>query len=678
MPDSPKTIVYLRPDTIGDLVLFTPALGLLMAEWPKARHVIVVREGYESIAPLFPKGVEWQVARLNPFKQRPSECRKALGALFATLDGIKPDLILAPTLNRTWLEVAVAAHFKDVRSVALGDAAVDPIFAESLRLDLGVDSAKTFKETVPSDKSEGEVQGQHRFAESLRRPEARSGPAHCRDPPRRRPCRQAAVLAKHGLSRGDWVAVFPGGGANVPLKSWPTEKFAEIVARLGKKEKMRVLLLGQVDEAGVLDQVSALAVKLGAPKPGIWLGKDGELPLLAALLGESNFYLGNDTGAMHLAAATGRPVIGIFGGGTWPRFRPSARQAISVVQPLPCFGCNWDCHFGDAPCVKTIPVADVIRAVETLLSGGDKAIESTIESHALPAETLRLIEATAPGIAALKRDRVGRQHKIEELKAETDFKDVEIGELKRAAEERKTEMEAIKAELEQECADKDKEIDELKAETNTKDTEMGDLKRAAEERKTEMEAIKSELEQECADKDKEIDELKAEATTKDTEIEALKVTCDEREAIVVRLDGRPEGPPCGGGRMGAPPVGVGVRAGRPYLEARHAGQAPVGPDDLGPDGPAQGRPHRQYREHAEGPRRGDRGAAPDDLQLRVGPRLNRAGKALRTAPLGEGGGGPGALPHVRRARGRHQGAGRRGDDRDLAPSKALDRALRRL
>ena len=101
MPVQPKTIVYLRPDTIGDLILFTPALGLLMAEWPKARHVVVVREGYESIAPLFPKGVEWQVVRLNPFKQRPSECRAALGALLAALDGIKPDLILAPTLNRT-------------------------------------------------------------------------------------------------------------------------------------------------------------------------------------------------------------------------------------------------------------------------------------------------------------------------------------------------------------------------------------------------------------------------------------------------------------------------------------------------------------------------------------------------------------------------------------------------
>jgi hypothetical protein len=81
VPVQPKTIVYLRPDTIGDLILFTPALGLFMAEWPKARHVVVVREGYESLAPLFLKDLDWKVARLNPFRQRPAQCREALSSL---------------------------------------------------------------------------------------------------------------------------------------------------------------------------------------------------------------------------------------------------------------------------------------------------------------------------------------------------------------------------------------------------------------------------------------------------------------------------------------------------------------------------------------------------------------------------------------------------------------------
>jgi ADP-heptose:LPS heptosyltransferase/GT2 family glycosyltransferase/FtsZ-binding cell division protein ZapB len=534
VPVKPKTIVYIRPDTIGDLVLFTPALGLFLAEWPEARHVIVVRQGYESLAPLFPTALEWKVARLNPFKQRPSECRGELALLLADLEALRPDLILAPTLNRTWLEIAVAAHFATTRSVVLGGADVDPIFAASLRLDLGVDPAAAFRETVASKKGEGDVESQHRFAETLAgRALPTELPAVEVPPELSKAARR--VAAGRGLAPGKWAAVFVGGLANVAVKSWPPEKFAQVVAWL-QSRKIAVLLLAHADEAGLAEQVGAGAATQGASRPEAWLGKDGELPLLAALLKDCGFYVGLDTGAMHLAAAVGRPVVAVFGGGHWPRFRPSARQAVSVVQPLPCFGCNWDCHFGDGPCVKTIPAADVIGAVERVLGAGETAINAVEESHALPPQAVQLIADAAPGILALKRDRVERQHKIEELKDETDSKDVEIGELKRAAEERKTEMEAIKAELEAECAQKDTEIEELKGETNSKDAEIADLKRAAEERKTEMEAIKAELEAECAQKDTEIEELKGEADTKDSEIAALKDTCNEREQIVIRLD----------------------------------------------------------------------------------------------------------------------------------------------
>ena len=489
MPVQPKSIVYLRPDTIGDLILFTPALGLFMAEWPKARHIIVVREGYESLAPLFPKALEWMVARLNPFKRRPSECRRELSELLGELAALGPELILAPTLNRTWLEIAVAAHFANVRSAVLGGADVDPIFAAALRLDLSVDPASSFKETVAADRSSGDVESQHRFAEKVI---GRSLPAVLPsvEVSRDLSAKARAIAAGHGLVEGKWAAVFPGGLANVSVKAWRARGFAEVVAWLQAKKKMPVLLLAHGDEAPGVEAVLAGLEGSGGPRPGVWLGKDGELPLLAALLKDSGLYVGHDTGAMHMAGAVGRPVVGIFGGGHWPRFRPSARQAVSVVQPLPCFGCNWDCHFGDGPCVKTIPASAVIEGVRRALAAANQPVDAVVEARALPPEALELISASTPGIIALKRDRVDRQHKIEELKDETDSKDVEIEALKRAAEERKTEMEAIKAELEQECADKDAEIAELKKE----------------------------------------------ADTKDEEIAALKETCDERERIVVRLD----------------------------------------------------------------------------------------------------------------------------------------------
>jgi len=539
VPATPKSIVYLRPDTIGDLVIFSSALAELQAAWPDARHTLVVRAGYETLAPLFPPSLHWHVARLNPFKQKPSACRAELAALCVEIAALAPDLIVAPALNRTWLEAAVAAHFPKIRSVVLGAQDVDPIFAAALRLELGVEVATAFSETVTAAPNTTDWENQHRLVDHLlARPRPASRPLPAVAIPAAASAEAVAVLTAAKLTPSAFVAVFPAGLANVQVKSWPEKKFAEIVLWLQRDRALPVLLLGHESEKALLETVAAETVRLGGTRPALWLGRDGEVPVLAALLRSSRLYVGHDTGALHLAAAVGRPVVGIFGGGHWPRFRPAARQGISVVQPLPCFGCNWDCYFGDGPCVKTLAPADVRRAVEQLLAAAPEApLDNVLEVRNLPPEALALIAASAPRFADLQQDRLDRQHKIEELKRETDTKDIEIAALKTAATERKTEMEAIKAELEAECATKDTEITALKSETDTKDTEIAALKTAATDRKTEMEAIKAELEAECATKDTEIAELKSETDTKDTEIAALKVTCNEREALIITLDG---------------------------------------------------------------------------------------------------------------------------------------------
>ena len=525
VPVTPKSIIYLRPDTIGDIVIFSSALAELQTAWPDARHTLIVRSGYETLAPLLPASLTWHVARLNPFKQKPSACRAELAALLTEIEKLQPDLIVAPTLNRTWLEAAVAAHFSKIRSVVLGAQDVDPIFAAALRLELGVAVNTAFTEVVAAATETTDWENQHRLVDHLlgrARPASRPLPAVAI--PAAASAQAKTILATAKLLPGAFAAVFPAGLANVQVKAWPAAKFAETVIFLQRDNALPVLLLGHILEAEILEVVANETVRLGGTRPTLWLGREGEVPVLAALLHASRLYVGHDTGALHLAAAVGRPVVGIFGGGHWPRFRPAGRQSISVVQPLPCFGCNWDCHFGDGPCVKTLSPADVCRAIEQILSTPTEAQLNTVsEARNLPAETLALIAASAPRFADLQQDRLDRQHKIEELKRETDFKDTEICALKTAATERKTEMEAIKAELEAECA--------------TKDTEIEELKTAANDRKTEMEAIKAELETECLSKDVEIEEKDIEIHTKDKEIDQLKSVCNTREAVIIKLDG---------------------------------------------------------------------------------------------------------------------------------------------
>ena len=530
MPATPKNVLYIRADSYGDLILFAPAVTELMRAWPDATHTLLVRNGYESLAPLFPPKLGWKAVAINPFKHGPAESRVELESILKELATRPPDLIVAPTYHRTWLEVAIAARFPASRRVALDGAAVDPNFTTALDLELGVKAGGVFKETVPADEQAQEWENNFLIVDHLLgRKVPRAAPSLT--VPAAATARAATIVAEKKLTAGGWVACYPAGVANVTMKAWPAEKFAETILWLEKEHRLPAMLLGHQSESAIVENVADLVAQRGRPRPPVWLSADGEIPLIAALLTTARFYLGNDTGPMHLAASVGVPLVGIFGGGFWPRFKPVGRQVVSVVQPLPCFGCQWDCHFGDAPCVQTLAVADVQGAVTRLLDAGSKPLDLVVETHNLSAETHRLIAAVTPLYKKLQGDRLDRQYKIEELTHLDREKDVEIADLKRAAEERKVEMESIKAELEAECAQKDTEIAGLKSETDTKDAEITGLKQETDTKDTEIASLK----QEANTKDTEIGSLKNEANVKDAEIEQLKATCNEREALIFKL-----------------------------------------------------------------------------------------------------------------------------------------------
>lgn len=530
MPAAPTNILYLRPDTFGDIVLFEPALRELMAAWPKARHTILVRPGYESLAPLFPPDLHWQVAPLNPFKQSPAEARAAFTDLLESFTANPPDLIVAATLNRTWLEVALADRLPQARSVALGHGRVDPNFRTSLVLEFGEQAPESFREHVEVEDDTLEWENNLRLVDHLLgKKVSRHRPVMA--VPTASATTAVNWLNTHNIPAGQWAAIFPGGVANVQIKAWQPAKFAETAAWLHREHRLPLALLGHCSENDLLTEVADGVVKLGLPRPPVWLGRDGEIALLTALLQTARLYFGHDTGAMHLAAAVGRPIAAIFGGGHGLRFQPVARQAVTLIQPMPCFGCRWDCQFGDAPCVKTLTVADAKHALGELLAAGTTPLSTVHKANNLHPGSHALIAASTSRFRALQQDRLDRHYKIEELTHLDREKDREICDLKRAAEERKLEMEAIKSELEGECATKDEEIVELKAETDAKDFEINSLKTEANTKDTEIAALKAEADS----KDAEINSLKAEADAKDAEIAELKVTCNEREALIFKL-----------------------------------------------------------------------------------------------------------------------------------------------
>jgi heptosyltransferase-2 len=109
------------------------------------------------------------------------------------------------------------------------------------------------------------------------------------------------------LGEGDSPLVAIGIGSSEPYKQWGAERFATLARRLRAAGWTRLVLVGGPSEQGLAADINARA---GEPLETA-IGWD--IAELAALLADAAFYVGNDTGAMNLAAAVGTVAYGLFG-----------------------------------------------------------------------------------------------------------------------------------------------------------------------------------------------------------------------------------------------------------------------------------------------------------------------------------------------------------------------------
>ena len=142
----------------------------------------------------------------------------------------------------------------------------------------------------------------------------------------------AALLAAHGVER--YLVVNPAGGRNpgmdLEIKRYPPAQMAELAARLSADLAAPVVLLGGPADGPLLD---AVAAALPQP-PALTLAGQLSFGQIAALAHDSLFYLGNDTGLSHLAAATGAKTAMIFGPTDPARYGPYNEEAIALWKPV--------------------------------------------------------------------------------------------------------------------------------------------------------------------------------------------------------------------------------------------------------------------------------------------------------------------------------------------------------
>ena len=344
----PRRILVKEVNWLGDLVMSLPALRAIRRSFPEARLSVLIKK---ELAGFF-DGIAW-VDEVIPYSIRDgiSGISDRFGVVRAIRSSGSDLAVLFPNSFESALWVTLArvprraGYIQDGRRVLL-----------------------THKIKPPPHAMSGHQV--HYWLAMVRNTIGASGNA-----------RDLSLTAddKHLNSMRVWldahrkrkdarlIAVAPAA-AYGPAKEWPVDHFIKLIDMLGEKHGAECVLVGAPSERARCEQIAA-ASRNGAI---VAAGETG-IGELVALLALADAFVGNDSGAMHVAAALGRPTVGIFGSTNPDRTGPLGPSTSVLWHQLDCTPClERTCRFGHYNCLKETPPQQALDALQALLGAAGR------------------------------------------------------------------------------------------------------------------------------------------------------------------------------------------------------------------------------------------------------------------------------------------------------------------
>ncbi len=338
-----KRILLVRTDRLGDVVLTLPMLPILRRHFPDAFIAMLLRsytatlvEGHPHVDALL---LYDDGNQLIAFNQMLKQIR---GYEFDIAIVARPTARLAWMMFRASIPVRVGTgfryysplfnkrifeHRKDARRHEL-DYNLNLLKA----LGCAIEGPPEFSLTIPSD-SEAKID------ELLR---------------------QFSVDHDKEL-----IVIHPGTGGSA--REWPAEFFGRLAARFEEERGSQVVLTGAKGEERKVAEVLIASKGRAIPLVGRLSLKE-----LSAVIKRANLFVSNSTGPLHLAAALGTPVVGLF-----PQHIPmsavrwgpytSKKRVLVPDKPVNCSECINN-KGAPCDCMMSISVGDVYLASSSLLA----------------------------------------------------------------------------------------------------------------------------------------------------------------------------------------------------------------------------------------------------------------------------------------------------------------------
>ena len=410
MNGNPKRILVIKLADIGDVLTATPALRALRQTFPEATIDLLLTHHTQPVMQ-YSKLVDHLIPSDN-FR------------FFHVKDALQPGLLQAAiqvlrTVRRRGFDTVVVLHHltttagtlkyallarfsgattvvglarKDNPARFLTQAAPDLGFGARHEIDYWLDVVALLGATTANREPELPVSAADRAWAGLMRaidagPQVAAGP-------------QSAA----GPLAGRLVVLHPGSGGFSPARRWPAAHFAAVADALNERG-------GQVVLVGTFGDGSE-AVKAAMQTQPVDLTGQTTLHQLAALLQQADLFIGGDSGVTHIAAtsgaatsgaASGPPMVAIFGPTNASAWGPRGPQRVVLQADIACGPCAYVGHvvglrFGcpARTCLQLVTPAHVIEVAESLLAGSNEGdITPTPDAQGINYFNMRLARSVS-------------------------------------------------------------------------------------------------------------------------------------------------------------------------------------------------------------------------------------------------------------------------------------------
>ncbi|MGE5594977.1 MAG: lipopolysaccharide heptosyltransferase II [Hyphomicrobiales bacterium] len=346
---SARRILCVRLDSMGDVLMTTPAIRALREAGP-GRHIALLTSasGAEAAAlvPEIDGVVEYDPPWMKHTPQRGGPAPD-LAMVERLRDGRFDAAVIFTVYSQNPLPAAMLCYLADI-PLRLAHCHENPYQLLT----------HWVPDPEPAAGIRHEVQRQLDLVASVGATDSDDRLSIAVPAAARRAALQAVLEAAIDRER-PWVVLHPG--ATAPSRRYPPDLFAEVLRGLAAFG-VQVVVTGSAAERQLAETVIGLSGASAANLAG-----ELSLPGLAALIQLAPVLVSNNSGPVHIAAAVGTPVVDIYAL-TNPQHTPWQVENRLLTHDVPCRNCLRSvCPEGHHNCLRLIPPAAVAEAALELL-----------------------------------------------------------------------------------------------------------------------------------------------------------------------------------------------------------------------------------------------------------------------------------------------------------------------